>query len=547
MLNAMIRGSTDGIMVPIPQYPLYSASIALYGGQLVGYYLGSGGSTGDGGKATSVTFNFPDQLFISSVGNLYVADSVGSNKIRMVSSAGFMSLVAGGISSSTSTSTSGPATSLYLFTPRGVWGDSTGNIFISETGGQMVHKVSSASGLRETLAGTAGTASSLTTASNGDGGQGTSATLNSPYQLFVDASGVVDFADSISNKFRRLTDNSPTTAPTPLPSIDPMMSSTSSPSSQVPSMTPSLIPSNVPSEFPSPLPSLVPSIKPSVTPSGVPSVTPTLTPTISPTRTPSVLPTVVPTAPTVTPSLIPTQVPSTTKPSQPTSQPSSQPSCQPSRQPSSRPSLYLSFLSQITTTVGTGAVGSTGNNGLASSATIIYPQGLWADTSGNMFLSDNNNFFVRRVDGLTHIITAFAGTGSSVATIDIGKATSVSLGAPMQLTGQSGGTIVVIADINDNKIRAVTVATAIITLLAGTGATISTGDGGKGTSASLNWPSGVWADTSNNLYITEYTSNVIRKLTVSTSAMVTVAGSGATSTSSNAVLPATSTPLQAPK
>ena len=39
LLNALIRGPNDGIMVPIPQYPLYSASIALYGGQLVGYYL----------------------------------------------------------------------------------------------------------------------------------------------------------------------------------------------------------------------------------------------------------------------------------------------------------------------------------------------------------------------------------------------------------------------------------------------------------------------------------------------------------------------------
>jgi glutamate--glyoxylate aminotransferase len=39
ILYAMIRGPTDGIMVPIPQYPLYSASIALYGGELVPYYL----------------------------------------------------------------------------------------------------------------------------------------------------------------------------------------------------------------------------------------------------------------------------------------------------------------------------------------------------------------------------------------------------------------------------------------------------------------------------------------------------------------------------
>jgi glutamate--glyoxylate aminotransferase len=38
-LNAMIRHIQDGILVPIPQYPLYSASIQLYGGSLIGYEL----------------------------------------------------------------------------------------------------------------------------------------------------------------------------------------------------------------------------------------------------------------------------------------------------------------------------------------------------------------------------------------------------------------------------------------------------------------------------------------------------------------------------
>lgn len=38
-LNALIRGPHDGVLVPIPQYPLYSASIALYQGALVGYEL----------------------------------------------------------------------------------------------------------------------------------------------------------------------------------------------------------------------------------------------------------------------------------------------------------------------------------------------------------------------------------------------------------------------------------------------------------------------------------------------------------------------------
>jgi glutamate--glyoxylate aminotransferase len=39
LLNALIRDSSDHILVPIPQYPLYSASIQLYGGTLLPYYL----------------------------------------------------------------------------------------------------------------------------------------------------------------------------------------------------------------------------------------------------------------------------------------------------------------------------------------------------------------------------------------------------------------------------------------------------------------------------------------------------------------------------
>lgn len=39
ILQTVIRGQGDGILVPVPQYPLYSATIALFGGTLVPYYL----------------------------------------------------------------------------------------------------------------------------------------------------------------------------------------------------------------------------------------------------------------------------------------------------------------------------------------------------------------------------------------------------------------------------------------------------------------------------------------------------------------------------
>ncbi|XP_017971645.1 PREDICTED: glutamate--glyoxylate aminotransferase 2 isoform X2 [Theobroma cacao] len=39
ILNCIIRGEGDGVLVPVPQYPLYSATISLFGGSLVPYYL----------------------------------------------------------------------------------------------------------------------------------------------------------------------------------------------------------------------------------------------------------------------------------------------------------------------------------------------------------------------------------------------------------------------------------------------------------------------------------------------------------------------------
>ncbi len=100
------------------------------------------------------------------------------------------------------------------------------------------------------------------------------------------------------------------------------------------------------------------------------------------------------------------------------------------------------------------------------------------------------------------------------------------------------------ADLNNNRIRRVTVSTGIITTIAGTGSSGYSGDNGPATSAELNYPQGVAVDSAGcyisyfyfleiylniilgNVYIADTTNNCIRKVTVSTGIITTIAGTG---------------------
>ena len=88
---------------------------------------------------------------------------------------------------------------------------------------------------------------------------------------------------------------------------------------------------------------------------------------------------------------------------------------------------------------------------------------------------------------------------------------------------------VYIADNSNNRVRKLTVSTGIITTYAGTGTPSVSGDGGQATSAGLNGPYGVSLDTSNNVYIADLGNHRIRKVTVSTGVITTVAGTGISS------------------
>ncbi len=99
------------------------------------------------------------------------------------------------------------------------------------------------------------------------------------------------------------------------------------------------------------------------------------------------------------------------------------------------------------------------------------------------------------------IITTIAGTGSGSYSGDIGAATSAALNNPNGVAVDSSGSIY-IADSSNHRIRKVTVSTGIITTLAGTGTGSYSGDNAAATSAGLNNPYGVAVDASGTHHYT---------------------------------------------
>ena len=83
-----------------------------------------------------------------------------------------------------------------------------------------------------------------------------------------------------------------------------------------------------------------------------------------------------------------------------------------------------------------------------------------------------------------------------------------------------------IADANNGRIRKITASTGVISTIAGSGASSHSGDGGPATLATIYYPQGIALDSSGNVYIAETDYNYIRKITVSTGIITTIAGTG---------------------
>ena len=157
---------------------------------------GSGGFSGDGGRATSAQLLYPGGVAVDSVGNLYIGDT-GNDRIRKVTPGGVISTVAGNGGEDFS-GDGGRATSAQLSFPSGVTVDSAGNLYIADWGLNCILNVTPA-GVINTVAGNTNQGFS------GDGGSATSAQLSWPSGVAVDSVGNLYIVDSKNNRIRKVT------------------------------------------------------------------------------------------------------------------------------------------------------------------------------------------------------------------------------------------------------------------------------------------------------------------------------------------------------
>lgn len=167
----------------------------------------------------------------------------------------------------------------------------------------------------------------------------------------------------------------------------------------------------------------------------------------------------------------------------------------------------------ITTVAGNGTPGYSGDGGPATSATILNAGGLCFDPSGNLVFSDYSNSRIRKVDISTGIISTIVGTGTAGYSGDGGPATSANIYEVWTMQYDPSGNLF-FCDASNDVVRKVDVSGNISTV-AGNHISGASGMGGAATAASLNNPAGLALDPLGNIYIADQFNYSLRKVDAS--------------------------------
>lgn len=524
---------------------------------------------GDGGPASGALFNGPAGLAIDRMGSIYIAD-VSNNRIRKISSAGIITTIAGN-GSATFSGDGGPATSAGLRQPTGLTVDENLDVYFTDYQAR-VRKISQITGTIHTVAGTG------ITGYSGDGGPATAAELTGIFDVAIDQNRNLYIADYSNNRIRKVDSSGIITTvagngtggfngdggQASLTQIyQPIGMCVTSDGSTLlfsdwqnhrvrkisnpvaPIAGPSIV--SVGSSIPlssityggtwsSSNPSLA-TVGSTGIVTGASSGIATISYTVITACGTSVATKVV----TVTASSATACNGITTFAGNATMGYSGDGGAATSgmlSQPAgvakdNNGNVYIAdqfnhcirkvnASGVITTFAGTGTAGFSGDGGPATSAQLNLPHALAIDANGNLIIADEYNYFIRKVS-TTGIISTIAGTGVAGYSGDGGPATSAMFGHVFQMAIDNGGNIF-FADQRNNNIRKIS-AGGMISTVAGDGNHAFYGDGGPATAAAMKWPSGIAVDDDGNLYIADSRNQRVRFVNAA-GIISTIAGNG---------------------
>jgi sugar lactone lactonase YvrE len=151
-----------------------------------------------------------------------------------------------------------------------------------------------------------------------------------------------------------------------------------------------------------------------------------------------------------------------------------------------------------------------GDGGPATQAVLESPRGITFDAQGNLYIADRDHDAIRKVD-TNGIMTTVAGTGQRGYSGDGGPATKAKLNRPDGVVFDSAGNMY-IDDENNSRVRKVDT-NGIITTIGGTGEVGCSGNGGPATAGMMANPHGMGFGPDGSLYVSEGDCNVVRKIT----------------------------------
>ena len=168
----------------------------------------------------------------------------------------------------------------------------------------------------------------------------------------------------------------------------------------------------------------------------------------------------------------------------------------------------------IKTIAGNGSASHSGDGGLAINAGVPNPTSVAVDADGNIYLAEVSAGItsrVRKIDALSGIITTIAGTNVIGYSGDGGPAVNANLSGPVAVEIDNQRHVYILEN-DESRLRKIDGATGFITTIAGNGANNFGGDGGLATLGSMFNPVGMGRGFNGSIYIADVQNHRIRKL-----------------------------------